>query len=399
MPYYIGDVIRDDKRLVARTPEKFRESGIDVRLQTRVDDIDADEQVVRLSDGTILAYDILVFGTGTTPFVPAIPGIDLEGVFVLKKLSDALHIKSYLKEKQCRKALIVGAGFIGMEMTEALRGLGIETQIVHRGTVPVNRWDPELSSVILEELSRREVPLLTRMEIQSIERGRDYHLRLNTNKGELEADLILLALGIRPDVTLAREVGLTIGRTGAIQVNFSQQTSREGIYAVGDCCEAFHRVSKKWVHVPLGDIANKQGRVAGRNISGRPMTFPGIVGAQSFGIFNLELAATGINEREAVESGFHPVSSITWGNALAGPMPNQKKVGLKLMADRSTGRLLGAQAVGEMGVVSRINTLSVALWSGLGIDEIGYLDLAYAPPFGGAWDVIHIAAQALMRKM
>jgi NADPH-dependent 2,4-dienoyl-CoA reductase/sulfur reductase-like enzyme len=399
MPYYIGDVIRDDKRLVARTPEKFRESGIDVRLQTRVDDIDADEQVVRLSDGTILAYDILVFGTGTTPFVPAIPGIDLEGVFVLKKLSDALHIKSYLKEKQCRKALIVGAGFIGMEMTEALRGLGIETQIVHRGTVPVNRWDPELSSVILEELSRREVPFLTRMEIQSIERGRDYHLRLNTNKGELEADLILLALGIRPDVTLAREVGLTIGRTGAIQVNFSQQTSREGIYAVGDCCEAFHRISKKWVHVPLGDIANKQGRVAGCNISGRPMTFPGIVGAQSFGIFNLELAATGINEREAVESGFHPVSSITWGNALAGPMPNQKKVGLKLMADRSTGRLLGAQAVGEMGVVSRINTLSVALWSGLGIDEIGYLDLAYAPPFGGSWDVIHIAAQTLMRKM
>jgi len=135
-----------------------------------------------------------------------------------------------------------------MEMTDALRGLGIETQIIHRGTVPVNRWDPELSSVILEEFSRRKIPFLTRMEIESIERGRDHHLRLNTNKGELEADLILLALGIRPDVALAREMGVTIGRTGAIQVNFSQQTSREDVYAVVDCSEAFHLVSKRWVH-------------------------------------------------------------------------------------------------------------------------------------------------------
>jgi CoA-dependent NAD(P)H sulfur oxidoreductase len=399
MPYYIGDVIKDDKRLVARTPEKFRETGINVRLNTRVDDIDGDEKVMRLSDGTLLAYDILVLGTGTTPFVPPIPGVDLDGVFTLKKLTDALRIKAHLKGRNCRKALIVGAGFIGMEMAEALRGLGVETQIVHRGTAPVNRWDPELSGLVLEELKRHEVPFLTKMEIQSIEKGKDYLLRLNTNKGELDADMILLAMGIRPDVRLARELGLPIGKTGAIQVNFSQQTAQDGIYAVGDCCEVFHRVSRRWVHIPLGDIANKQGRVAGRNIAGRPLFFPGVVGAQSFGLFNLELAATGINEKEAVESGFHPVSHLTWGNAFAGPMPNQKKVGLKLIADRSSGKLLGAQAVGERGIVSRINVLSVALWSGLGIDELGYIDLAYSPPFGGSWDVIHIAAQALKNKM
>jgi len=399
MPYYIGDVIKDEKRLVARTPEKFRESGIDVRLRTRVDDIDAEERVVRLSDKSILSYDILVFATGTTPFVPPIPGIDLDGVFTLKKLTDALRIKTYLRERQCRKAIIIGAGFIGMEMTEAFRSLGIETTIVHRGTAPVNRWDPELSNMILEELDRHDVPFLTRAEIVSIDKGRDFPLRLNTSKGELEADLILVALGIRPDVKLARDMGIQIGRTGAIQVNFSQQTSREDVYAVGDCCEVFNRISKKWVHVPLGDIANKQGRVAGRNISGSPIIFPGIVGAQSFRIFNLELAAAGISEREATESGFHPVSSVTWGNALAGPMPDQKRVGLKLVSDRSTGRLLGVQAVGETGVVGRVNALSVALWSGMRIDEIAYLDFAYAPPFSGPWDVIHSAAQTLMRKM
>ena len=399
MPYYIGDVIRDDKRLIARTPEKFQETGIEVRLNTRVDEVDGDERVARLSGGKLLHYDVLVLGTGTTPFVPPIPGVDLDGVFTLKKLTDALRIKSHLKDRNCRKALIVGAGFIGMEMAEALRRLEIETQIVHHGTAPVNRWDPELSGLILEELKRNGVPFLTKTEIRSIEPGKDHLLRLGTNRGELEADMILLALGVRPNVRLAGELGLKIGRTGAVQVNFSQQTSREGIYAVGDCCEVFHRVSKRWVHIPLGDIANKQGRVAGRNIAGRPLAFPGIVGAQSFGIFNLELAATGITEKEAAESGYHPVSHVAWGNAMAGPMPGGKRVGLKLIADRSSGRFLGAQAVGEAGAVGRINALSVALWSGLGIDDIGYIDLAYAPPFGGAWDIIHIAAQALRRKM
>lgn len=400
MPYYIGDVIKDEQKLVARTPAKFKETGIDVRLRTRVEDIDAEERVVRLSDGSILPYDVLVFGTGTTPFVPPIPGADLEGVFTLKKLPDALRMKTYLKEKACRKAIVIGAGFIGMEMTDALRGAGIETTIVHRGTVPVNRWDPELSNVVIEELNRREVSFLTKTEIVSIEPGKKFLLRLNTNKGELEADLILMALGIRPDVNVARDMGVQIGRTGAIQVNFSQQTSREGVYAVGDCCEVFNRVSQRWVHVPLGDIANKQGRIAGRNIGGgRPMIFPGIVGAQSFRMFNLELAATGISEREALESGFHPVGSVTWGASAAGSMPDQKRIGLKLIADRATGRLLGAQAVGETGVVGRINALSVALWAEMRLDEIAYLDLAYSPFFSGPWDVIHVAAQALMRKL
>ena len=149
MPYYIGDVIKDEKRLVARTPEKFRETGIDVKLKTVVTDVDPEERVVRLSDGSILTYEILVMATGTTPFLPPMPGVDLEGVFTLKRLTDAIRIKTYIRERQCRKALIVGAGFIGMEMCEALRSLGIETEVVHRGTMPVNRWDPEFLKVIM----------------------------------------------------------------------------------------------------------------------------------------------------------------------------------------------------------------------------------------------------------
>jgi CoA-dependent NAD(P)H sulfur oxidoreductase len=176
-------------------------------------------------------------------------------------------------------------------------------------------------------------------------------------------------------------------------------TPREGVYAVGDCCESFHRVSGRWVNIPLGDIANKQGRVAGRNIGGGVMLFPGIVGSQCFKVFDLEVVATGLDEREAAQSGFHPVSTLVWGNSIAGSMPGNKKLGLKLIADRATGKLLGAQAVGEMGAVSRINTLSCALWAGLTLDDVGYLDLAYAPPVGGSWDPIHIAAQALRRQI
>ena len=194
-------------------------------------------------------------------------------------------------------------------------------------------------------------------------------------------------------------MGVAIGKSGAIAVNFSQATNIEKVFAVGDCCEVFHRISKRWTHVPLGDIANKQGRTLGRNLGGGTALFPGVVGAQSFRLFNLEVAAAGIDEKEAVSSGYHPASTIVWGSAIGDVMPGAKKVGVKLVADRSSGKLLGAQAVGEMGAVSRINVLSCALWGDMDLDDIAYLDLAYAPPFSGAWDVIHIAAQVLKKQI
>jgi NADPH-dependent 2,4-dienoyl-CoA reductase/sulfur reductase-like enzyme len=399
MPYYIGDVIKEENKLIARTPEKFRETGIDVRINTRVEEVDEKAGRLRLSDGTALPYDILVLGTGTTALMPGIPGEDLEGVFTLKKYTDALRIKARLRDLPCRKAIIVGAGFIGMEMSEAIRNLGIETQVFHRGNLPVNRWDPEFGKVILAEIERHEVGFVTDVETRAVEKGKEYHLRLITNRGEEEADLILMAVGIRPNTELAVRMGLPLGKTGAIRVNFSQQTPRENVYAVGDCAESFHRVSRRWVNIPLGDIANKQGRVAGGNIGGGNMIFPGIVGAQSFKVFDLEVAATGLDEREAAEVGFHPASTLIWGNSTGGSMPGNKKLGLKLIADRATGKLLGAQAVGEMGAVSRINTLSAALWAGLPLDDAAWMDLAYSPPFGGSWDPIHIAAQQLRRQI
>lgn len=397
-PYYIGDIIKDANRLVARTPEKFRETGIDVRLNTEVVLVDLPAGIVETRDGQKIPYDFLTFATGTNAFVPDIAGKDLLGVYSLRNLEDAIQIKAWLRNKKAKRVIIIGGGFIGLEMSEALNEMEIHTTIIHKDALPANRWDAELASLMLEELQSNGVEFIGNAEAKSIEKGTESLLKVTTDQGTWEGDMVLLAVGVRPNTALAKSAGLGIGKTGAIAVNFAQQTSMQNVYAVGDCCESWHRVSRRWVNIPLGDIANKQGRVAGRNIGGNPLTFDGIVGAQSFRLFNLECAAAGLSEKEAMDAGYTPVSNITWGSAMA-PALGTKKIGLKLTADKSSGKLLGAQAVGVAGAVGRINALSVALWAGMNLDKIGYLDLAYAPPFSAAWDIIHVAAQALRRNI
>ncbi len=399
MPYYIGDVIKDYKKLVIRTPEDFQKNGINVKIKTRVEGIDSKKGLVRLSDDSSLPFDILVMATGADAVRLDIPGADLDGVFVLRNLMDALRLKSYLNEKECGKAVIIGGGYIGMEMCEAMKNIGIQTKVLDMLPRPVIRWDSEFTKMIVDELGKNDVPFLPETRPLAIEKGTKSRLTLKTDKGDLDADVILMGVGTRRSVALAKAAGLEMGESGAIKVDFRQQTSREGIYAVGDCCEVFHRVTKRWVYFPLGDVANKQGRVAGQNIGGYPTEFPGIVGAQSFKVFNLEVGATGLTEEEAITYGFQPVSAMIWGLPIGRPMAKGEKLGVKLVADKVTGKLLGGQCIGEKGAIQRIFALSVALWSGLGIDEVGYLDLPYAPPFGGAWDAIHVAAQELMKKM
>jgi len=399
MPYYIGDVIKDYKRLVIRTPEDFEKTGMHVKINTRVEDIDTQKGLVRLSDQSSLPYDILVMATGAAAQRLNIPGVDMEGVFVLRNLTDALKIKSYLNEKACRKAVLIGAGYIGMEMCEALRNLGIETTVLDILPRPVIRWDAEFAKLVLEELGRNNIPFLAETKPLAIEGGKESRLTLKTDKGDLDADLILMGVGTRRDMMLVKAAGIEVGTSGAIKVDYRQRTSVPEVYAVGDCCEVFHKVANRWVYFPLGDIANKQGRVAGQNIGGNPVEFPGIVGAQSFKVFNLEVGATGLTEEEATLYGFQPVSSLIWGLPIGRPMAKGEKLGVKLIADKTTGKLLGGQCIGEKGAIQRVFALSVALWSGLHIEEVGYLDLPYAPPFGGAWDAIHIAAQELARKL
>ncbi len=399
MPYYIGDVIREKEKLIARTPEEFRKTGIDVMLRTNVEKIDPARRTVSLSTGKDLPYDVLVMATGADAVRPGIPGEDLDGVFPLRHLADGLKVKDYLDNARCRKAVIIGGGFIAMEMAEAFRNLQMDVKVMDILPAPVARWSGELSLYILEELQKNGVEFLPETMPFSIETGSECRLRVKTSRGDLDADIVLVAIGIRRNITLAESIGLKMGETGAIQVNFSQRTSSENVYAVGDCCEVFNRVSRRWTYGPLGDVANKQGRIAGQNIGGYPGIFPGVVGAQSFKLFGLEVAAAGLTEAEAVKSGFAPVSLFMWGLPIGRSLSKGEKLGLNMTADKSTGKLLGAQCVGTQGAVKRINILSVALWNDMNLEEIGYLDLGYSPVFGGAWDPIHIAAQNLARKL
>ncbi len=319
-------MIKDDKKLIARTPEKFRENGIDVWLNTEVVNVNYERNTVEISTLKNLPFDFLVMATGTKAMMPDIPGIDSPGVFVLKNLENALQIKSYMRKNNCRKAIIIGAGFIAMEISEALHLTGVKTTIFHRGNLPANRWDAELSKEMLAELTANGVEFVPRAETSTVEKGNDSPLKAITNQGTWNADMIIVATGVKPNVELAQSINLKIGSSGAIAVNHFQQTSKENVYAAGDCCESYHRVTGRWVNIPLGDIANKQGRVVGRNVGGRPLTFDGIVGAQSFRLFNLECAATGISEKEAAENGYNPVSVLVWGSAMAKTM-GQKKIG------------------------------------------------------------------------
>jgi NADPH-dependent 2,4-dienoyl-CoA reductase/sulfur reductase-like enzyme len=384
--------------LVARTPEEFAKTGIDVELNSRVEGINPDRGIVRISNGTDLPYDILVMAGGAEAVRLGVPGEDLDGVFTLRNLSDALKIKSYLNGKFRKKALIIGAGYIGLEMCEAFRSLGIETVIIARYPYPVPRFDAQFGKQMLDELNKNQVDLLSPVQTLGIEKGNDLALRLVTDQGNIETDLILIGTGIKQNTALAESIGIKMGEF-AIKVDFSQRTSREEVYAVGDCSEVFHRVIGKWNYFPLGDVANKQGRTAGRNIGGVPATFPGVVGAQSFKLFGLEAAAAGLTEEEAARYGFQPVSTIIREFPMARSMASGEKAGLKLVADKNTGKLLGAQSVAEKGAVMRINCLSVALWSGMTLEEISGLDLAYSPYFSGSWDAIHIAAQILMKNL
>ncbi|MGE5855825.1 MAG: FAD-dependent oxidoreductase [Syntrophaceae bacterium] len=399
MPYYIGDVIKESKRLVIRTPEEFKKTGIDARVRTNVEGIDAQKGLIHLSGGESIPYDYLVMATGADAIRLDIPGKDLEGVHVIRDLMHALKLKSCLNEGGVKKAVLIGGGYIGMEMCEALRNVGVEVKVIDILPRPACRWDPEFTKMIVEELGKNQVEFMPETRPLAIEKGKSSRLKLSTSAGELDADMVLMGVGTRYNTALAQSMGIEMGQSGAIKVDFHQKTSRENVWAVGDCCEAFHRVARRWVYFPLGDIANKQGRVAGQNIGGSAVEFPGIVGAQAFKVFKLEVGATGLTEEEAVKYGFEPVSSLIWGLPIGRPMAQGEKLGIKLVGDKKTGKLLGGQCIGEKGAVQRISALSIALWSGLTVDELGYVDLPYAPPFGGAWDAIHIAAQDLARKL
>jgi NADPH-dependent 2,4-dienoyl-CoA reductase/sulfur reductase-like enzyme len=294
--------------------------------------------------------------------------------------------------------VVIGAGLVGLEMCEALRDRDMEVTLLHRGSLPMHRLGEDFGARIVEELETNQVRYLPETEATGFDRAADGSLGVHTGgSGVVEADIAVVAVGVDPDVALAAGAGIRIGETGAVATEPTMQTSLPGVYAAGDCCECLHRVTGKAAWLPLGDTANKQGRIAGTNIGGGSAVFPGVVGSSCFKVFGLAAASTGLTEKEAAGAGFEPASKTIRASSRPHYYPGAAKLWLRLVADIENGRLLGAQAVGYGGVVERVNLLAAAITGEMSVEELAFADFAYAPPFGGAWDPIHIAAQQLAK--
>jgi NADPH-dependent 2,4-dienoyl-CoA reductase/sulfur reductase-like enzyme len=379
--------------------------NIDVKTEHRVTLIDSKAkkiEVVNLaqSETQWVPYDKLIIATGARSRKLNIPGNDSKNIFTLKDLQDGLCIKNYIDEKRPNQVAILGGGFISLEMCEAFRLRNMETFVFCRRDLPAGNLEREISEWILKELQENGVHFLTNHEPVAFHANSNGEVTsLETTKGHYPADMVLMAIGVIPNVEIARDAGVELGKTGAIRTDFSQMTSLADIYAAGDCCEVFNLVSQDWVHTPLGDIANKQGRVAGENAAGGKATFHGVVGSAAFKVFELEVAFTGLGTEAARRYGFDVDSQIIEAESKVGYMPGAKRILIKLIFDRKNGRLLGAQMAGKEGVARRINALAVALHQRMTIDEISRLDFAYAPPFSAPFDPILIAAEQATKKI
>jgi NADPH-dependent 2,4-dienoyl-CoA reductase/sulfur reductase-like enzyme len=398
IPYWISGAVDSEADLIARTPEQHRAMGIDVRMRTEVVGIDLDRRVVHwrdLADGGsgTEPFDELVYATGSVPMRPPVPGIDATGVHGVQVLDDGAALRAELEDGDVRRVVVVGGGYIGLEIAEACRVRGLDVTVVDRSATPVGTFDPDVGEYIADAVRKEGIELVLSDPVAAIETDAAGRARavVTASGRELPADLVVLGLGVRPAVRLAEEAGIPLGTSGGIAVDARMRTQVEGVWAAGDCVESVHRLSGQRMVVALGTHANKQGRVAGINIGGGYATFPGVIGTAITRICELEGARTGLSTAEA--DGYQFVTAVVDSTTKAGYFPGAQPIRLKMIAERRSGRLLGAQVVGREAAAKRVDALAICIWNEMGVDEILSLDLSYAPPFAPVWDPVLIAAR------
>jgi NADPH-dependent 2,4-dienoyl-CoA reductase/sulfur reductase-like enzyme len=404
MPYAIGDRNRQIDELVVRRAEVFRDKqGIDLRTGHRVTALDLRAGKV---EGTTAAqapfsvhYDALIIATGASARMPEVPGSALPGVKVLKSLEDGRAIQALLRRPGIERAVILGMGYIALEMSEALRSRGLAVDLIKPGPVLLPWLHPQLAAVVREELEEHGVGMQLGRPLLAIEPAGGDRLRVVTGGEPLECDLVLSAVGVSPNSALAQGAGLRLGPAGSIAVDRTLMTSHPGVYAAGDCADAFHVVSGRRVWIPLALRANRAGWAAADNVTGRRVELPGVAGTAVFQVFDLQVARTGLSLAEAREAGFDPLEAVIESRSRAHAHPGSSAIRVQMVGDRKSGRLLGAQMVGREGVAQRINAPAVALHAGMTVADFFQSDLAYAPPFGPVWDPLLTAASQLSKAM
>ncbi|MDZ5713563.1 FAD-dependent oxidoreductase [Jeotgalibacillus haloalkalitolerans] len=400
IPYYVGGEVADLDDLTPRNAAWFKKRyNIDIHTQHEVESINHQEKtaVIRnlITNETFMdSYDTLVLATGATSFVPPISGVEAENVFSVRNIRNAGEIRNYVDTHLPKTATIVGGGFIGLEMAEQLTQRGIEVTLVERLPQIMPPLDQDMAARVAEHLEEKNVSVMTGETVKSLQGGKRITSVLLESGQAVETDLVILSVGIRPNTELAKEIGVEIGSTGAIKVNRKMQTNVPNVYAVGDVAESFSLITGKPIYRPLGSTANKTGRIAGQVITGEDTEHRGILGTGIFKVFDLAVAQTGLTEKDAVEEGY----TIEVLHNIKPDRPEYlggKEMVIKAVADRRTGKLLGAQIVGPQGVDKRIDVFVTAISFGAKAEDLFHLDLAYAPPFATTKDPVMYTGMAL----
>ena len=393
IPFVVGGDVRRLEELIARTPKEFRErQHIDARTGHEARAIDLDKREVEVWDhgherSYRLGFDLLHVATGAVPTRPDLPGIDNEQIVGIQTLEDGANLLKHIQWGG--KAVIVGGGYIGLEVAEAFKKRGWPSvTVVTRGPQVMNTLDPDIGEMVSDAMRNEGMDVRCNEKVVAFEPG-----KVITENDTFEADIVVLGLGVEPNTRLAAEAGLTLGPRGSVAVDMRQRTSADGVWSAGDCCQSFHLVARDWVHIPLGTVANKQGRVAGINMGGGYATFPGVVGTAVTKLCSLEVGRTGLTEKDATRYGFEYESVTIESTTRAGYYPGAGPMTVKLLAERRSGRVLGAQVVGIEGAAKRIDVVATALTTGMTVEDMTALDLSYAPPFSPVWDPVLIAAR------
>ncbi|MER5370732.1 FAD-dependent oxidoreductase [Streptomyces sp. NPDC002722] len=401
IPYWVGGDVAERDDLIARTPEEHRARDIDLRMRTEVTEIDVAGQRVRALDlGSGESYwtgfDKLVIATGARPVRPALPGMYAPGVHGVQTLDDGQALLESLdRAPGTGRAVVVGAGYIGVEMAEAMLKHGFEVTVLNRGEQPMATLDPDMGRLVHDAMDGLGITTVNRAEVTAIRTGSDGRVRaVATGDASYPADVVVLGIGVEPETTLARAVGLPLGPHGGLLTDLSMRVvGHDNIWAGGDCVEVLDLVAGRTRHIALGTHANKHGQIIGSNVGGGYGTFPGVVGTAVSKVCDLEIARTGLREKDARAVGLRYVTATIESTGRAGYYPGARPMTVKMLAEYRTGRLLGVQIVGRDGAAKRVDIAAVALTAGMTVEQMTALDLGYAPPFSPVWDPVLVAAR------
>ena len=394
MPYYISDEIKDAKKLIARTKEQFAKMDIIVHTLHRVINvIDEKNEIEVLNIKTnnifLVKYDYLIIGTGASAIIPPWKNVDLENIFKLSVYEDSIAIKNKINDENIKNVVVIGGGFIGIEMVEAFLTRGLKVTLIELDKQILSVLDSEMTVSLEEHLRSKGVSLQLNEEVISFE-GENKVNKVITNKGSYDADLVLISVGVKPNISFLENSNIILQK-GAIVVNRKMQTNISNVYAGGDCSMIYNLVVKENRYLPMGNNANKQGRVIAENLNGNNFEFNGVLGTTVIKVIEMEAAKTGIIEKEASKLGLDFKTVTITGKNHAGYYPDAQPITVKVIYNQKTKVIIGAELVGYKDTTLRINVFAVAIQKEMTTKELGYLDLAYAPPFAGVWDVIAVA--------